>query len=103
MSSIRLTRYARRDDEADPGLIDATQALYLRRLVNISGKVRHHGAYLVASDRRMVLLNRALLSTYRQCRALGLEAVARDELVQPRGESYAARPAAPTEMASHRA
>lgn len=58
---------------------------------NIVERVRHHGGYLVASDRRMVLLNRALLATFCQCTDLGVEAEARRLLGPLRGEPHPGR------------
>ncbi len=54
-----------------------TQALFLDRLTRLVRKVDLHGRYLVATDRRMLLLNRAVLSTFCDCRELGVEDEAR--------------------------
>lgn len=56
------------------------QALYLARLARLVRKVGLHRRYLVPTDRRMQLLNRAILSTFDDCRTLGVEAEARDTL-----------------------
>lgn len=78
------------------GEFDLLRCFYLRRLHVIVEKVRHHGGYLVASDKRMVLLNRALLSTFCQCCDLGVEHEARRLLGTLRGEHKAGpAPASP--------
>lgn len=53
------------------------QALFLDRLGRLVGKVRLYRRYLISTDRRIQLLNRAILSTFRDCRELGLETEAR--------------------------
>ena len=62
------------------------QAFYLDRLTKLVHKIHLHGRYLAASDRRMQLLNRAILATYRTCRDLGVEAEARSILAGLRRE-----------------
>jgi hypothetical protein len=62
------------------------QTFYLDRLTRLVHKIHLHGRYLAASDRRMQLLNRATLSTYRTCRDLGVEADARSILAGLRRE-----------------
>jgi hypothetical protein len=62
------------------------QAFYLDRLTKLVHKIHLHGRYLAASDRRMQLLNRAILATYRTCRDLGVEAEARSTLAGLRRE-----------------
>lgn len=47
------------------------QAFFLERLARLTRKTALLGRYLVATDRRMQLLNRSILSTYEDCRALG--------------------------------
>ena len=77
--------FGKRDREgAVPGVappttrrLTPTQALFLDRLTRLVRKVDLHGRYLVATDRRMLLLNRAVLSTYCDCRQLGVEDEAR--------------------------
>lgn len=84
----------RRVDQATAtgeGELELLRCFYLRRLHVIVEKVRHHGGYLVASDKRMVLLNRALLSTFCQCGDLGVELEARRLLGSLRGEHNAGR------------
>lgn len=48
------------------------QAFFLERLARLNRKSTLLGRYLIATDRRMQLMNRALLSTYEDCRALGV-------------------------------
>lgn len=55
----------------------ALQALFLDRLARLVRKVHLHGRYLVPTDRRMQLLNRAILTTFCDCREAGVEAEAR--------------------------
>lgn len=62
----------------------ATQVLFLDRLTRLVRKVHLHGRYLVATDRRMQFLNRAILSTFCDCRELGVEAEARVILAELR-------------------
>ncbi len=62
------------------------QAFYLDRLTKLVHKIHLHGRYLAASDRRMQLLNRAILATYRTCRDLGVEGEARSVLAGLRRE-----------------
>jgi hypothetical protein len=50
----------------------APQAFFLERLARLNRKTTLLGRYLVPTDRRLQLLNRALLSTYEDCRALGV-------------------------------
>lgn len=71
---------------ADPGPPQwtATQTLFLDRLTRLVRKVHLHGRYLVATDRRMQFLNRAILSTFCDCRELGVEAEARVILAELR-------------------
>ena len=61
------------------------QTFYLDRLTKLVQKIHLHGRYLAVSDRRMQLLNRAILATYRSCRDLGVEADARAILAGLRG------------------
>ncbi len=53
------------------------QAFFLERLTRLSRKTALLGRYLVPTDRRMQLLNRALLSTYEDCRLVGVGEEAR--------------------------
>jgi hypothetical protein len=50
----------------------AEQTFFLERLTRLSRKTVLLGRYLVPADRRLQLLNRALLSTYEDCRRLGV-------------------------------
>lgn len=52
------------------------QAFFLERLGRLNRKSMLLGRYLVPTDRRLQLLNRALLSTYEDCRELGVGAEA---------------------------
>lgn len=92
-------RSANRTSDPRARELSLLRAFYLRRLHTIVEKVRHHGGYLIASDRRMVLLNRALLSTYCQCGNLGVAAEARRLLGQLRGEPHAGRAQLPPAIA----
>lgn len=58
----------------------AQQAFFLERLARLNRKTVLLGRYLVPTDRRLQLLNRALLSTYEDCRALGIGEDARHVL-----------------------
>ncbi|MDP9372458.1 MAG: hypothetical protein M3Q65_08410 [Chloroflexota bacterium] len=71
----------------------ATQLLFLDRLTRLVRKVHLHGRYLVPTDRRMQLLNRALLSTFCDCRELGIETEARAVLAGLQREMSLALPA----------
>ena len=67
---------------AEPALVAARgrvglQAFFLDRLTRLVRKVHLHGRYLVPTDRRMQLLNRAILSTYEDCRLAGVAVEAR--------------------------
>ncbi len=77
--------------------LSAEQTFYLDRLTRLVHKIHLHGRYLAASDRRMQLLNRAILSTYRTCRDLGVEAEARSILAGLRRELALPAPT-PTEV-----
>jgi len=48
------------------------QAFFLERLTRLNRKTALLGRYLVPTDRRMQLLNRALLSNYEDCRLIGV-------------------------------
>jgi len=48
------------------------QMFFLERLTRLNRKTALLGRYLVPTDRRMQLLNRALLSTYEDCRLIGV-------------------------------
>lgn len=61
---------------AEPA-VNPALALYLDRLTRLVQKINVHGRYLTTTDRRMQLLNRAALATFRSCRALGIEHDAR--------------------------
>lgn len=50
----------------------AEQTFFLERLTRLNRKTFLLGRYLVPTDRRLQLLNRALLSTYEDCRRLGV-------------------------------
>ena len=56
------------------------QTFFLERLARLDRKATLLGCYLVPTDRRLQLLNRALLSTYDDCRALGVGESAREAL-----------------------
>lgn len=75
-------RKTHRDQSADEQVPDgaahsAQQAYFLERLTRLVRKATLLRRYLVPGDRRMRLLNHAILSTYDDCRALGLAAEAR--------------------------
>jgi hypothetical protein len=80
-----------RDTHADPIIgnrptppeaeYDGQQAYFLARLTRLVTKAALLGRYLVPGDRRMRLLNHAILATYDDCRALGLTAEARAILI----------------------
>jgi hypothetical protein len=53
------------------------QTFFLDRLTRLVRKVHLHGRYLVPTDRRMQLLNRAILSTYEDCQLAGVAVEAR--------------------------
>ena len=53
------------------------QVFFLERLTRLNRKTVLLGRYLVPTDRRMQLLNRALLSTYEDCRLIGVGEEAR--------------------------
>ena len=53
------------------------QAFFLERLARLNRKTALLGRYLVPTDRRLQLLNRALLSTYEDCCLLGVGEEAR--------------------------
>jgi len=53
------------------------QAFFLARLERLNRKTTLLGRYLVPTDRRLQLLNRALLSTYEDCRMIGVGEEAR--------------------------
>lgn len=59
------------------------QEFFLERLARLNRKTTLLGRYLVPTDRRLQLLNRALLSTYEDCRVLGVGEEAR-ELIRVR-------------------
>lgn len=65
------------------------QRLFLDRLAHLTRKVDLHRRYLVPTDRRLQLLNRALLSTYDDCRTLGVETAARAILATLRRDAPA--------------
>ena len=69
------------------------QRMYLERLTRLVRKVHLHGRYLVPTDRRMQLLNRALLSTFCDCRDLGVETEARAVLAGLQREMRLSLPA----------
>lgn len=50
---------------------DDLAAYFLGRLTRLARKAALLGRYLVPGDRRMHLLNHAILATYDDCRALG--------------------------------
>ena len=75
-----------RAEAAGRRALTPVQTFYLDRLTKLVHKIHLHGRYLAASDRRMQLLNRAILATYRTCRDLGVEAEARSILVGLRRE-----------------
>ena len=75
-----------RTEAAGHRALAPVQAFYLDRLTKLVHKIHLHGRYLAASDRRMQLLNRAILATYRTCRDLGVEAEARSILAGLRRE-----------------
>jgi len=56
------------------------QTFFLQRLARLNRKTAILGRYLVPTDRRLQLLNRALLSTYEDCRVLGVGAEAQQLL-----------------------
>lgn len=56
------------------------QTFFLERLGRLNRKTTLLGRYLVPTDRRLQLLNRALHSTYDDCRALGVAEAAREVL-----------------------
>ena len=62
----------------------AQQTYFLERLARLVRKAALLGRYLVPGDRRMRLLNHAILATYDDCRALGITAEARAILVTTR-------------------
>lgn len=72
------------------------QTLFLDRLARLVRKVHLHGRYLVPTDRRMQLLNRAILLTFCDCRALGVEAEARAIIAGVRRELSLPLPAQDT-------
>ena len=72
--------------EASHRALTPVQGFYLDRLTRLVHKIHLHGRYLAASDRRMQLLNRAILATYRTCRDLGVEAEGRSILASLRRE-----------------
>lgn len=82
----------------DPTEAASFRAFYLRRLDAIINRVNHRSGYLVSSDRRMVLLFRALLSTYRQCTALGVEGEARRMVERLRDEQHTGQSPAPGDL-----
>ena len=53
------------------------QTFFLERLARLNRKTILLGRYLVPTDRRLQLLNRALLSTYEDCCQLGVAEEAR--------------------------
>lgn len=59
------------------GAYTPLQLLYLERLTRLVHKLHLHGRYLATTDRRMQLLNRAVLATFQSCRDLALEGEAR--------------------------
>ncbi len=56
------------------------QAFFLERLARLNRKTTLLRRYLVPTDRRLQLLSRVLLSTYDDCRALGVGDAAREVL-----------------------
>ena len=62
----------------------ALQNYFLERLARLVRKATLLGRYLVPGDRRMRLLNHAILATYDDCRALGLVDEARAVLTTTR-------------------
>ena len=86
-----------RGEVAGHRALTPVQAFYLDRLTKLVHKIHLHGRYLAASDRRMQLLNRAILATYRTCRDLGVEAEARSILTGLRRELALPAPT-PTEV-----
>jgi hypothetical protein len=69
-----------------------TQALYLDRLRHLVHKIHLHGRYLATTDRRMQLLNRAVLATLCSCREEGVEGEARAILIELRRETTLPQP-----------
>jgi hypothetical protein len=62
----------------------ALQTYFIERLARLVRKAALLGRYLVPGDRRMRLLNHAILATYDDCRALGLTEEARAILATTR-------------------
>src|SRR3954453_10709903 len=60
---------------------NALQVYFLERMARLVRKATLLRRYLVPGDRRMRLLNHAILATYDDCRSLGLAAEARAILV----------------------
>ena len=94
-----------RADAARSRELAPLQSFYLDRLTRLVHKIHLHGRYLASTDRRMQLLNRAVLSTYRACRDLEIEPEARAILAVLRRELVLPAPtvtevAAPTEAAT---
>lgn len=65
---------------AGTALYTTQQTFFLARLARLSRKTMLLSPYLVSTDRRLQLLNRALLSTYEDCRMLGVGEEARQLL-----------------------
>lgn len=75
------TQRERSSSQAEAAATHTTQqAFFLERLARLSRKTTLIGRYLVPTDRRLQLLNRALLSTYEDCRMLGVGEEARQLL-----------------------
>ena len=83
-----------RADAAGTRAVSPVQAFYLDRLTRLVHKILLHGRYLATTDRRMQLLNRAVLATFRSCRDLGVEAEARAILDGLRRQLRLSAPAA---------
>jgi hypothetical protein len=82
-------RETHRDQSADNQRPDgaefsAQQAYFIERLARLVRKATLLRRYLVPGDRRMRLLNHAILATYDDCRTLGLVTEARALLAAAR-------------------
>ncbi len=63
------------------------QRYFLERLMRLTKKSALLSRYLVPTDRRMRLLNHAILTTYDDCRALGAAAEAKAIIDESRREA----------------
>lgn len=86
-TDFRGTQQARQETTADSAAESGDARRYfLERLTRLTKKSALLSRYLVPTDRRMRLLNHAILTTYDDCRALGAAGEAKALIDESRRE-----------------